>query len=486
MTDRGVLRAALLALGALTLVRLAVAAWTPLSPDEAYYWVWSHALAPGYLDHPPMVALWIRAGTALAGGSAFGIRLLGPLSAALGSLLLARAAADFFPGRNAGLRAAALLNATLVLGVGAVIMTPDTPLLFFWTAVLWALGRLVRTGNGAWWLAAGAAAGLDMASKYTAALLIAAVFLWLLAAPDGRRWLRRPQPWLGVLIAALIFAPVVWWNAAHHWASFVKQGGRTGVWHPLDAARYLGELVGGQVGLATPLVFALCVAGTWAATRLAFRHRDGGAALLAAVTLLPTAVFVQHAFGDRVQGNWPAVIYPSACIAAAALAPRFWRSATVLGLAMTGFVYIQAVAAPLTLSPRRDPTMRLLAGWPALARQVNVVRAKAGAGFVAADNYGVAALLAHDMPAGVPVVAVSSRWALFNLPDGVATMAGRTGILVRSTHRHDTPDPRPWAALAPIGEVPRGRDGMTAETYRLYRVTGRAGGASALLPHLEE
>ena len=35
----------------------------PLSPDEAYYWVWSHALAAGYLDHPPMVALWVRAGT---------------------------------------------------------------------------------------------------------------------------------------------------------------------------------------------------------------------------------------------------------------------------------------------------------------------------------------------------------------------------------------------------------------------------------------
>ena len=57
------------ALAALTLFRLVVAAALPLSPDEAYYWVWSRALAPGYLDHPPMVALWIRAGTWLAGDS---------------------------------------------------------------------------------------------------------------------------------------------------------------------------------------------------------------------------------------------------------------------------------------------------------------------------------------------------------------------------------------------------------------------------------
>jgi 4-amino-4-deoxy-L-arabinose transferase-like glycosyltransferase len=74
-----------------------------VSADEAYYWVWSRALAPGYLDHPPMVALWIRAGTALAGQTALGIRLLGPLSAAAGTWLLALAAEDLAPGKGAGL-----------------------------------------------------------------------------------------------------------------------------------------------------------------------------------------------------------------------------------------------------------------------------------------------------------------------------------------------------------------------------------------------
>src|SRR5664279_3412169 len=62
----------------LTAVRLTLSAWMPLAPDEAYYWIWSRALAPGYLDHPPMVALWIRAGTAVAGDGPLGVRLLGP------------------------------------------------------------------------------------------------------------------------------------------------------------------------------------------------------------------------------------------------------------------------------------------------------------------------------------------------------------------------------------------------------------------------
>jgi 4-amino-4-deoxy-L-arabinose transferase-like glycosyltransferase len=36
-----------------------------LTADEAYYWMWSKHLAFGYYDHPPMVALVIRAGTDL-------------------------------------------------------------------------------------------------------------------------------------------------------------------------------------------------------------------------------------------------------------------------------------------------------------------------------------------------------------------------------------------------------------------------------------
>ena len=127
----------------LTGARLAIATLMPLAPDEAYYWVWSRALAPGYLDHPPMVALWIHLGTALAGDTPFGIRLLAPLCAALGAVLLVRAGDDLLPGRNAGLIAAILLNSTLLFGVGAVTMTPDTPVLFFWTVTLFALARLV-------------------------------------------------------------------------------------------------------------------------------------------------------------------------------------------------------------------------------------------------------------------------------------------------------------------------------------------------------
>ncbi len=461
----------------LTVVRLLVAAHAGLSPDEAYYWVWSRALAPGYLDHPPMVALWIRAGTALAGPGVLGVRLLAPLSALVGTGFLAAAAEDLIPGRNAGLVAAALLNATLLFGVGAVTMTPDTPLLFFWTLALWAMARLIATGQGRWWLLAGAAIGAAMLSKYTGLLLAGGVALWVLAVPDARPWLRRWEVWAGGAVALLVFAPDLAWNAAHGWASYAKQGGRTGVWHPADALRFLAELVGGQVGLATPIVFALCVAGVWWAARRGWRG-DPRAALLALLTVPGALVFIEHAVGARVQANWPAVLYPAAAVAACGLRWRPWRSAAALGFALTALVYLQATVAPLRLGPREDVTLARLAGWPLLGAKVDQARLAAGASFVVSDEYGLASELARNVPKAVPVVAAAPRWRYFALPPAAPVTAGRVGLLVQSTHRSGPPEAAPWASMVRTGTVARGRGGVVAERYRLYRVVGEAGASA--------
>lgn len=463
----------LVALAALTLLRLLVAASAPLSPDEAYYWVWSRALAPGYLDHPPMVALWIAAGTSLVGDTALGVRLLAPFATAFGSVLLWDGAERLVPGARAGLIAAVLLNATLLFGVGAVTMTPDTPLLFFWTATVWALARFAASGRGVWLIGAGLATGLAFASKYTAIFLVPGIGLWLLGVPGLRAWLLRAAPWLGAALGCLVALPVVLWNAQHGWASFVKQGGRTGAWEPARAVRFLGELVGSQIGLATPLIFVLCVAGVAVATRRAWRMRDAGSVLIASLTLPPALVFIEHALGDRVQGNWPAILYPTAAIGAAGLG-EWWagwrRPAIALGGAITVLVYIQAALAPLPLSPHLDPTMLRLAGWSGLAQQVEEARRETGASFVAADEYGIAAELARNLP-GVMVVGVEPRWRFFGLPR--AEVAGRTGLLVRSLRRGAEIDTAPWAKIDEVGRAVRSRNGVTAEGFRLFRVEGR-------------
>ncbi len=473
---------ALLALLVLTLIRVLVAAATPLSEDEAYYWVWSHALAPGFLDHPPMVALWIRAGTFLAGENALGVRLGAPLSAAVGSVLVARTAELLFPGRRMGVAAAALLNGTLLVGAGAVTMTPDTPLLLFWAAATWALAQLLRSGDGRWWLVVGVLAGCAAASKYTGGFLGIGIVLWLLWVPGLRRWFRSAYLWLGAAVAAAVFAPVVLWNAEHGWASFAKQGGRTGDWNPGAALRHLSELLGGQTGLATPLVFVLLSAGVWTAVRRA-AGRDPAWSLLVALTVPGLLVFVQHAIGDRVQANWPAIVYPAAAVCAAGLGWRLWRPAVALGLAVTALVYVQSAAAPFPLPRRLDPILIRLGGWDGVSRDLQAMRREQGAGWVASEAYGVASLLAWRAPPGVPVLGAEDRWALFRLP---GTSDAGPGLLLVSQRRSEPPDPAYWATAQQVGQVVRTRgsapDGVEAERFRVYRVTQRPGARFIRLP----
>jgi 4-amino-4-deoxy-L-arabinose transferase-like glycosyltransferase len=474
---------AFLVLTFLLAFRLLIAAETPLSADEAYYRVWAHALASGYPDHPPMVALWIWAGERFAGDTPLGIRLLGPISAFLGSWLLVRAGQDLAAQSGAadpewaGWRAAWLLNATLLCNAGAVLMTPDTPLLLFWTACLAAVARAIRTGDASWFLAAGAAGGLAMDSKYTALLLAPALLVWMVVVPDARRWLRCWQVPAGAALAALLFAPVLAWNAAHGWVSFARQGGRGGDFHPALAGQYLAELVAGQVGLATPLLFCVFCVALFACARHGGWQRTVPGFLLA-VTGVPALVFVQHALGGRVQGNWPGVLYPGAALAAGLVPVRFWRPAMVLGAALSAVLYVQAAFAPLTLPRRMDFTLIRLAGWDDLAGAASRARSAQGAAFIAADEYGLASELAYRAPA--PVLAVEPRWAVFDLP--APDFAGQIGILVRSEREAGTPDPARWPDAVAIGTAARARHGVVAETYTLYRVHGGVRGARAVLP----
>ncbi|MFC7609350.1 glycosyltransferase family 39 protein [Teichococcus aestuarii] len=473
------------ALAALTLLRLAAAWWLPPAPDEAYYWVWGRALSLSYYDHPPMVALWTALGSALAGDTALGLRLLGPLGVAAASLLLADAGERLFPGRQAGPWAAALLNATLLFGAGAVLMTPDTPLLVFWCAALWALARLQASQDGRWWLAFGLLAGLGLLSKYTTVLLGGGVVLWLLLEPGARRWLADWRLWAGGALALLVFSPVILWNAQHDWVSFAKQGGRAGATATGSALRYLGELVGGQAGLATPIIFLLCAAGTVAACRLWWRRGEGAAAagLLAAITVPTALLFLWQATGSRVQGNWPAILYPTACLAAAGCLGARWarwrRPGVALGLGLTLLVLVQAAFAPLPLPRRSDPTLARLGGWAEFAATLEAERAARGAAFIAAEEYGLGQR-AGAAPAARHPRRRPRRPVGPVRPRRAAARRHRAAGAQRASRRS--------AALAGCGGgggVTRARHGIEAERYRLHRVVVPADAAApplVLLP----
>ncbi|MDG6094311.1 glycosyltransferase family 39 protein [Acetobacter sp. AN02] len=459
-------RAVLMILTGLLLARLLAAAVLPLTPDEAYYRTWAQSLQGGYQDHPFMVALWIRAGSLLCGDTALGVRLGGPLSAFAGTLLVMAAVRRFFPGtgqEERSIRAAALLNGTLALGLGSTLMTPDTPLLFFVTLFALACAHIATTERSRWWLLAGLAAGAGFDSKYTMLLPVAGLGLWALITRTGRKHLCTVWPWAGLGLAALLTAPVLLWNAGHGWVSFLKQGGRAGDWHPARAGQFLSELAGGQIGLATPLIFVFFVAGLVAM----IRTRTDVSRLLLCVTLLPLLVFVQHALGDRVQANWPVLLYPFLAIAAVRAGLSWWRTAALSGFALGVLVLLQAATGMLPLNRHFDITLRQGGGWAGLASDLNRLVPDPEA-VIVADEYGLASELAFRLP-GRHIAGIDPRWEYLQFPAFICRPATPV-YLLRSTRRRDAPEVSPARVVTEPQEITRARGGREAEKYRLYRL----------------
>ncbi len=408
MNDTRLVRLTALTVIGLVALRLAIAAWLPLTFDEAYYWQWSKHLAGGYYDHPPMVAVVIWLGTLIAGDTEFGVRLVSVLLGLPMSWAVFRAAQLLFGGVRIACTATLLLNATLIAAAGTIIVTPDAPLLVASSFVLYALAQVLASGRGIWWLAVGAAVGVALLSKYTAMFFGPIILIWLLWVPKLRRWLTSPWPYLGGLLALALFSPVLWWNAEHDFVSFAKQLGRARIESFRPA--YIAELIPTQFAFATPLVFILGVLGLYALAR-----RDVGATgsrtLISATVWTIVVYFAWHALHARVEANWLSPIYPAFAIAGAVAATavpwgermqrlvRFCANWAVPGgVLLLVLAAVQANTGVLT-GFRRDASVRTVGvGFAQMAAEIEAVRVRVGASCVLADDYGNTGWLAFYLP----------------------------------------------------------------------------------------
>jgi len=295
----------LASIAVLITLRFVAGAVLPLSADEAYYWLWSKHLAFGYYDHPPAIAFLIRAGVALFGNTSFGVRFLPLLLSIAASGFVWRSAALLLRDERAGALSCLLFNLTPMIAVETMAATPDAPLIVCSAGFLWALANVQETQTGRWWFAVGIAGGLALLSKYTAFFLGAGALAWIAFVPSARRWLLSPWPYLGAILAFVIFAPNLVWNAQHHWMTFAFQFGRVGTGH--FTLRFLAEFIGAQLLLSTPFIL---VCGASGISRKSM-------SVLAALILPSVAYFAIHSLHDRVQGNWPCFLYPALAVAAA-------------------------------------------------------------------------------------------------------------------------------------------------------------------------
>lgn len=193
----------------------------PMTQDEAYYLQWGRNLAPGYFDHPPGVALLSWFSSRLPWSEELNFRFATVSLSLMGAWLLGRLYRQLFPDSLRTVAAATLLGlgnlAALVCGF---LTTPDAVLFFAWILALHEACAALQ--KQPWrWLTAGAATGLGLLGKFTM-LLIGPVFLWALLAEGGQS-LRRPWPWLGGVVALLIFLPNLLWNHSHGWITWKFQ-----------------------------------------------------------------------------------------------------------------------------------------------------------------------------------------------------------------------------------------------------------------------
>jgi Dolichyl-phosphate-mannose-protein mannosyltransferase len=484
--DVRLVRGTVLTILALVALRLVAAASTPITFDEAYYWMWSKHLAGGYYDHPPGVALVIRLGTMIAGDTEFGVRLVSILLALPMSWAVYRAAAILFGGHRLASTATLLLNATMMAAVGTMIVTPDAPLLVASSFVLFFLAKVLETGRGAWWLAVGVAVGSALLSKYTALFFGPAILIWLVTVPKLRRWLISPWPYLGGVVALAIFAPVILWNADHHWLSFIKQIGRA---RTADfRLAFIGELIPTQIAFATPLVWVLGAMGLYA---LAWRNAGALAAraLINATFWTITLYFVWHSLHARVEANWFAPVYPAFAIAAAVAAHLVrWergpqrgvdfcvRWASPIGILMFALLIVQANTGVLS-GYRRDATVRSVGvGWRELAAGIEAVRLRVGAGCVLAPDYGTTGWLAFYLPKGTCVLQQTQRIRWVNMPEpDPALLAGKL-LYVDEVRPGGHPQLKQiFTRVEQVAELPRKRGPLTIETYALELLDGARG-----------
>jgi 4-amino-4-deoxy-L-arabinose transferase-like glycosyltransferase len=473
---------------ALTALRVVYASVIDLRTDEAYYWTWSKENVLSFLDHPPMIAWFIRFGTAIFGDTNFGVRFAGVLAMLVTQLLLADIVRRVTHDVRAVVLAVLMPEAALYYGLLMAKVSPDVAMIPFAVAMVWALIRLHESGNARWWLAAGLFAGLSLLSKFTAVMLVPAVLAFMLVPGWRRRWLLSPYPWLAALIAAVVFLPVLIWNAGHDWASFRFQFVRATATHEWSF-RTLGDFIGLQFGLVGFILLPVVLSGVALTAWRGYRRGDAVAILLSTCVIVPFGYLFWKSLTLRVGDTWPTFLWPIGFAATAiniAMLPRegwpawmikstiSWAVAAIVsGIVFVVLVFLYYVVSPWNFIGRTDP-IGGEAGYEQVVDRAQAEFQKIGASWIATTDYRTYAMMRWYFKGRVPVIQVNERGRFLGFRDpGMDSIRGHTGLYV--AREPDNANPI-WASTSavrePLERVDRSWRGIVMDTYALEKLTG--------------
>jgi 4-amino-4-deoxy-L-arabinose transferase-like glycosyltransferase len=475
-------------IAAMTALRLTYAGTIDLRTDEAYYWTWSKESALSFLDHPPMIAWFIRFGTAIFGDTSLGVRFAGIVAMLATQLLLGDIVRRVTHDVRAVVLAVLMPEAALYYGLLMAKVAPDVAMIPFAVAMLWALVRLHESGDGRWWLAAGLFGGLALLSKFTVVMLLPAVAAFMLVPAWRRRWLFSPYPFAAALIAVAVFSPVLIWNAQHDWASFRFQFVRAVATHELSL-RTVGDFIGLQFGLVGFVLLPVVLTGVTLTAWRGYRRGDAVAILLSTAVIVPFFYFFWKSLTLRVGDTWPMFIWPAGFAATAiniAMLPREGFSARMIrssigwawtaivsGIVFVVLVFLYYVVAPWNFLGSIDP-IGAEAGYEQVAARAQAELAATGATWIATTDYRTYSMLRWYFNGRVPVIQINERGRFMGFRDpGMNQVEGHAGLYVGRV-----PDDRSpvWASIPavrqPLERVDRSWRGRVTDTYALEKLTG--------------
>jgi hypothetical protein len=214
-----------------------------LTSDEGYYWFYAQHLQWGYYDHPPMIAAMIKAGSQLFPGE-LGVRFFNVVLSTAGLALFFSLLPDEYKRKQ---RTYLVLLSAPLLHYLTFLVFPDGPLLFFSLLFLVVYKRFLQKQTIVTAFLLGLSLALMAYSKYHGALVL---LFTIIANP---KLLRSGYFYLSLFIAALLFAPHLWWQYQQGFPTLKYHlGGRTGQW----SFRHVGEYISQQlVAIGPGLIF---------------------------------------------------------------------------------------------------------------------------------------------------------------------------------------------------------------------------------------
>ncbi len=186
------------------IINLVQSYFTNLAHDEAYYWMYSRNLDWGYFDHPPMIALLIKAGYSLFQNE-MGIRLCNTILGTLTLLIIFHLIEA--PKKSLWLYLALVCSVILIQShVGGFLAIPDIPVVFFSALFLFLYKKYLKQDKVSLAILLSIAGACMLYSKYHGVLILFFTFF------ANIKIARRKSFWIIPALIAMFMLPHLFWQ----------------------------------------------------------------------------------------------------------------------------------------------------------------------------------------------------------------------------------------------------------------------------------